>query len=97
MEPPAVHEHGREHGPVLRYGVHEADQAGSELQAAARLGGLQDLAGDQTKIADGPRERTGSTRTLNKNEGKDVGEDDCDGDDGGLFGGVLVLVGEHGI
>jgi len=95
MEPPAVHEHGREHGPVLRRRLHQADHARSKLDPTAGPGSVEDLAGDEAKVANRARERLLGAGPLQNDESQDVGDQDGDGDDGGTLGGVLVLVRKH--
>src|SRR6266852_2818952 len=60
-----------------------------------RRHGVQDLAGDQSELADRARQRLRGARALNEQPSQDVDDNEADGDDGGQLGGILVLVGQH--
>ena len=96
MRDAAVHEHRGDHSRVVGHGVYEAEDAGRELHSAPGFGSPQDFTGDETEIADRPRQRVLSEApALDEQPDEPIGNDERDRDDRGALGGVLILVGKH--
>ena len=54
VEPAAVHEHRRDHGPVLRHGVYQTHHTGRQRHSAPGRDAVRDLARNEAQLADRP-------------------------------------------
>ena len=95
VQPPAMHEHGREQRDVPRLGIHDAGQAARDRHAAAGRRRPQQLARYQPQLAHRPGQRDRRAQTLREDPRQHVQRDDPHRDVRRQYCRVLVLVRNH--